>query len=551
MPSSGKLLLLSALVVSLALAAEPPLMMIRLRGPHTASDAQWAKTFKALTENRGACDEVWFSTGIGFPRMSWHEAHVKRLARYASQMRAAGIVPSLQFQATLGHSDTITALEGADGKTWGGFTGRGGLECTLCNCPRQPGFLDYVREMARLYASFRPGSIWIDDDLRIAGHSPGSPWEREKDGWIGCWCRTCVGDFNRETGGNWTRESLDGAMKKDAALFGRWETFSFSSIAAVAKAIAEETHRVSPETKLAYQHGPYRNASQLALFRAMAEVTGMKVGSRPGGGAYYDSDPHAQNVKAFMAARQRKALGDPEMIDNWCPEVETYPRAFASRTAQGLLNESIVNLAYGMTSLSFLVLDTRSETDAWYSENLLAPLSAEKGLLAEYRAFNWGTVPAGMADGTSLSPPAIYRLALTGVPVVPGVGKSFGSLSNDDFRDFNIDAMSSAALLDLRRKMDARAGGKLPVVVEDPSIGLVTPRVLPDGTLRSVMVMNCRIDWQKPVKLRLRGVLPSVSTAIWHAFHEKPVELPVMREGSDAFVTIPALSAWNAGWVRL
>ena len=34
-----------------AFAAEPPLMMIRLRGPHTADDAQWAKTFKALKEN--------------------------------------------------------------------------------------------------------------------------------------------------------------------------------------------------------------------------------------------------------------------------------------------------------------------------------------------------------------------------------------------------------------------------------------------------------------------------------------------------------------------
>ena len=42
---------------------DPPLMMIRLRGPHTASDAQWAKTFKVLRENRAACDEVWSGTG--------------------------------------------------------------------------------------------------------------------------------------------------------------------------------------------------------------------------------------------------------------------------------------------------------------------------------------------------------------------------------------------------------------------------------------------------------------------------------------------------------
>ena len=95
-----------AAVAASAVAEEPPLMMMRLRGPHTANDAQWAKTFKALRGSRGACDEVWFSTGIGFPKMEWHEEHVKRLARYAAQLRGVGIVPSLQFQATLGHSDS-------------------------------------------------------------------------------------------------------------------------------------------------------------------------------------------------------------------------------------------------------------------------------------------------------------------------------------------------------------------------------------------------------------------------------------------------------------
>ena len=111
------LLLLSVFCSLVVSASEPPLMMVRLRAPHTESDGQWAKTFNALHENRGACDEVWFSTGIGFPKMDWHEAHVKRLAKYAGQLRAVGIIPSLQFQATLGHSDGITAQEGADGKT--------------------------------------------------------------------------------------------------------------------------------------------------------------------------------------------------------------------------------------------------------------------------------------------------------------------------------------------------------------------------------------------------------------------------------------------------
>ena len=41
----------------------PLLFQIRLRAPHTADAAQWAATFRALSANRAACDEVWFSTG--------------------------------------------------------------------------------------------------------------------------------------------------------------------------------------------------------------------------------------------------------------------------------------------------------------------------------------------------------------------------------------------------------------------------------------------------------------------------------------------------------
>ena len=223
-----------------AAAADESLMLMRLRGPHTADDAQWAKTFKALAANRAACDEVWFSTGIGFPQMDWHRAHAARLARYAEQLRGAGIVPSLQFQATLGHSDDLTLQEGIAGKTWGGFTGSAGVECKACNCPRQPAFLAYVREMARLYAAFRPAWVWIDDDLRINNHRPAST---KND--IGCWCPVCLAAFNAETGGSWTRVALARSIAKDPALYDAWERFSFAGIAEVARVIAAAMHEVS------------------------------------------------------------------------------------------------------------------------------------------------------------------------------------------------------------------------------------------------------------------------------------------------------------------
>ncbi len=535
----------------------PSLFQIRLRAPHTASDAQWAETFRALSDNRDSCDEVWFSTGIAFPPMAWHREHTARLARYADELRRVGIAPSLQFQATLGHGDSFGGTpEEMAGRTWSGFTGPTGVECKACNCPRQPAFLAYVREVARLYAAaIRPAWLWIDDDLRVNNHLPAAKWED-----IGCWCETCRKAFLEDLGslgGLETLESLGSlaaAISGSPALAAAWERFSFGSIAAVAAAIAEETHAVSPETRFGYQHGPWPNDSQLAVFRALRDAGGGRpVGSRPGGGAYYDLDPNGPVKKAFAAARQRRVLGDPPWIDTWLPEIETYPRAFASRTARGILLEAVASLAYGMNGLSALIMDTRYETDAWYSENLLAPLAAERAFLERYRDANLDTVPAGLDVPADMPIDGVYAYALAGIPVVPGTGRTFGALTAEDAA-IRISSCSSQDLLRRRAEADERAGGRLPVVVEDPSVGLVVPRVAPDGALRTVMMLNARIDAQKPARLRLRNLaLPgeAQNSAVWHAFGEKPVTIPVLREGADARVTIPPLQPWSAGWLAL
>ena len=536
----------------LAAPAEESLMLMRLRAPNTESDEQWAKTLSILKANRGACDEVWFSTGIGVPDMAWHREHAARLVRYADECRAAGIVPSLQVQATIGHSDSVSSIESTAGKSWGGFTGRGGTECRHCNCPRQPGFLAYVREMSKIYAAFRPAYVWIDDDLRIMGHSPGSPWDKTSAGWIGCWCKTCIEAFNAETGGKWTRETLDAAMGKESALFDRWERFSFASIAEVARAIAEGFHAVSPKTRLAYQHGKYRNDSQIAVFKALHEATGLPVGSRPGGGAYYDILPYGPALEGFASASQRKHLGDPEYIAVWCPEVETFPRTFASRTVQSILVEAFMSLACGMNAVSLLIMDTRKETFEWYDKSLLKPISDERPFFDAYVAANKDSVPAGFADekdGVKLSYSTLTSVALIGVPVLPGPGKSYGGIGADDMTS-TVPTMTSAEILAVRRGLDARSGGTAPVIVETPSLGYVVPRVASDGTLRTVAFLNTRIDVQGPLRVRMRRV-PSGARAVWHEMRGGVSDVAIVRDGSDAVAEVPALTAWNCGWLEI
>ena len=214
-----------------------PLLQLRLRAPSTASDENWRRTFQMIAENPGCCDEVWFSTGIGIPPFEWHAENAARIARGAEELRAIGIASGLQIQATIGHADDLAATERTDGKTWRGWTGRDGTECLFCNCPRQPAFLDFVRGMTEIYASFHPSSVWIDDDLRIVGHSPAAPWSKANEGWVGCWCDTCIAAFNAETGGSWTRETLDKAMTMESELFRQWKAFSERSVIAIAQTI--------------------------------------------------------------------------------------------------------------------------------------------------------------------------------------------------------------------------------------------------------------------------------------------------------------------------
>ena len=512
-----------------------PTMSLRLRGPHTATVEQWEKTRQAISENPGCCDEVWFSTGIGVPPLAWHREQAARLGKAADDLRKLGIVPSLQFQATLGHSDALSACEDCSAKTWTGWTGSTGVEDKYCNCPRQSAFLAYVREMARAYAAFKPGSVWIDDDLRIGNHTPAT-----KGSELGCWCGTCIADFNAEMEASWTRPALAAAIAKDAALKEKWLAFSIRSICEVARAIAEEFRSHSPETRMALQH-TFANEvvpAVKALRDALYQASGKPIGLRPGGGFYYDINPGDQIVKAMATARSRKILECP-YVDVWCPEVESWPRAYGSRSGQSAVLESFMSIAYGCNSTSLLLLDTRYERDELYSRTILKPLAEAAPVLKGYIRANEGTVPVGYgADG--LSAARLYRWALCGIPVLPGIGRNLGKLSDGDLK---LDICMTGSQM----VQGARWAHEAPAILESPFVGLLVPRTTASGAVKTVALLNARIDAQGPVVVRVKGV--SAKTVTWHPLRRPSCVLDICRDSGVSRVTIPEIGPWNGGYL--
>ena len=142
-----------------------PFSAIRLRKPQTDSPEVWQATLGQFAKHRAGVDEVWFSTGICFPKMEEHRAAARRLATAAEDLRKLGILPSLQIQATIGHGDAFIHYADNSGMTWQGFTSENGAVAKGCNCFRAPAFLAYMREMASLYAAaVKPYAVWVDDD---------------------------------------------------------------------------------------------------------------------------------------------------------------------------------------------------------------------------------------------------------------------------------------------------------------------------------------------------------------------------------------------------
>ena len=546
-------------LISAVLEVEPaaprpeyPVVMMRFSSPQTRSLAEWRQTAQAFAENAGCCDDVWFSTGESFPSLDWHRRHVATVREAAEDLRRLGIGVSLQFEATIGHGDDFpTAEEKAIfDKPWTGWTGPDGTECQYCNCPRQPAFLQRLADVSELYATIRPSVVWIDDDMRIVHHPPVSG----ADG-PGCWCKKCIADFSAADGRVWTRESLHAAWEKDEKLRVRWEDFSSTSMAEAAVVIARAFRRVSPKTRMGFQTAGDRCRMTGIILRALAHATGEKTSVRMGGGEYYDFSPYGVIHKSWNMVAGRRWMRLEDVVDNWCTEVESYPRAYGSRSVRSIALEAFSSLGWGFDTASLFVMDRRSETDAFYSRYLLRPLVEVTKFLNDYRAANRGTVPAGFTcpiDGGDTR-------YLLGIPVLPGLGVSWGEISADCesfpcigavWGDFRSDLMPdfrktpSAKLQAVRDRLCARA----PLKLASPFVGCVLPRVAADGSVKTVGLIGAKLDPQEDIVVDIKA---SAARIVWRELGAAPKSLPIRRNGEILRVTVPSLGAWNAGYLSL
>jgi hypothetical protein len=114
---------------------------------------------------------------------------------------------------------------------------------------------------------------------------------------------------------------------------------------------------------------------------------------------------------------------------------------------------------------------------------------------------------------------------------------------------FGYDAWEHVASAALRTRLlgaaDWVSGGKLPVIIEEPAQVVAVPRVTPEGTLRSVFLLNASIDASPALTLRLRRVAGKNAGWLTPDQAEAVVGLRVDRD--EAVAKVPPMPPWSVG----
>ncbi len=497
---------------------EFPFMIIRLWPHHHQNAADFSELIGALKRNSKACDEVWFCTEIGFPPMAAHEHSAGLMAKAAERIRELGIKPGLQIANTIGHGG-LSVLQEDSGAAWLPMIDASGRSNPPTPCPRSHAALGYIDRMTRVYASWQPSSIWIDDDLRM--NAVGGLAQ-------GCFCRECVKQFSREQGKSYNRRSLVAALHNptDGTVRLAWTKFNGLSLAGIAKVIAKATHQVAPECRLGFQqigHEPflYSGPDWSPVLKSLAQHSHHAAGARLGHGYYADHSPRQMIDKAFLISRQISRL--PACVDQICPEIEGYTHNAFGKSAHGLAVESSLDLAMGCNSLSYAILCSGHEPMAWY-ETLLSRLTRYRPFWEELVKINSGTMPGGL--DMHLGKNHVARPLLPQEPPF-GWGK------------VNLESLHNLACLGLPLCTSTIKGREAVILHADAVDGLA------DKELRRILSGGVMMDGLAAWRVQQRGL------GKWLGVEVAPVSGAVPfneRISADTLNGIYIGLKWNGGW---
>ena len=310
-----------------------------------------------LEKYPGTADEITLFHSVIHAPIPLDEVE-RRAAVAKDRMDAArrhGFRTGINILTTIGHHEED--LPGALAGDYTPMTDIHGSVCRGSMCPNDENMRRYIARLYEITAAAAPDYIWIDDDVRLAGHMPIH---------LTCFCDNCLAIFAKEWGTAHTRDSLaralvTGSTAERLAIRKAWLAHNRATIARLFDLIEKTAHGHSPALPLGFMTGDrffegydFDNWADVLAGPNRAEVMW-----RPGGGFYNDQWTPGLAQKSHAVGRQVAAL--PPYVRSIQSEIENFPYQRLMKSANVTVLEAASHIGAGCTGAAFNVLAPNDE----------------------------------------------------------------------------------------------------------------------------------------------------------------------------------------------
>nr|MDO8086303.1 hypothetical protein [Candidatus Sigynarchaeum springense] len=323
------------------------------------------------------------------------EQRSKVLAARMVAIKGKGYRAGINVLSTLGHHEEN--LPHSLAGNYQHLVDPGGNACKGTICPNDERSKAYIKKIYELTAKAGPDYIWIDDDVRLAGHKPIAK---------SCFCDACMKVFADEYGLVLTRDDLaeqcmDIPPGSATTMRRRWLDHNRNTIANLLQLIERTVHSINPCIELGLMTGDrfYEGYAFARWADILAGPGKVAVMWRPGGGFYEETVPSDLFMKSHDIGRQVSVL--PESVLQIQSEVENFPYQLYRKTPATTILEAAAHVGAGCTGAAYNLL---SESDVGFFENELMIKRLQKARpFLDYMASTVGrSPPEGIYTGWNI-----------------------------------------------------------------------------------------------------------------------------------------------------
>lgn len=329
----------------------------RIGVPQWATESRFQDLLTLLEKYPGATDEITLFTSATHPPLPLDEIRKRAdvLTHRMALAREAGFRTGINVLSSMGHHNENLAHSLTGNYTR--VTDIDGNTCQGSFCPNDRRVQDYIRRVYHAMALAGPDYLWIDDDVRLAGHMPVS---------LTCFCDDCLALFEKESGRQYTRASLKtafvtGTPEQRLALRKAWLQHNRDTIARLFHLIERTVHGVKPGMPLGFMTGDrFYEGYDFDRWAGVLSGPGKaEVRWRPGGGFYEDDNMAGLASKSHDIGRQVSLL--PPSVASIQSEIENFPYQRLKKSAHTTVLEAASHMAAGCTGAAFNVLSMNDE----------------------------------------------------------------------------------------------------------------------------------------------------------------------------------------------